>query len=141
MLFAEIKYSKNKKKLNSINKINFKNALIIGLYQCLALLSGFSRSGSTISAGMILGYTREVSARFSFLMSLPIILSAGLYKLLTVNIDEFINIVTLYGFIFSFISGILAIKVLLKFLKSNNLYIFIAYRLILSTIIYLFVIL
>lgn len=139
MFIAEVYYSNKNKKHNDIYEITFKNAFLIGLYQCLALFSGFSRSGSTISGGMLLGYTREVAAKFSFLMSLPVILSAGLYKLLTADPSEFLNISTLFGFLFSFLFGVIAINVLLKFLKSNNLYIFIAYRIVLALIIYVYV--
>jgi undecaprenyl-diphosphatase len=120
------------------SNLNIKNGLIIGCFQCLALVPGFSRSGATISGGLFFGLTREAAARFSFLLSLPIIFGSGLKKVWdlyqggTLASFEFSLII---ASIFAFISGLLAIHFLIKFLKNHSLNYFGAYRIILAIII------
>lgn len=122
-------------------ELNYKSALIIGLFQCFALVPGFSRSGATISGGLFMGLKREVAIRFSFLLSLPIILGSGLKKILDLSqINEGLTLIDvgsplLIASIFAFISGLLAINFLLKFLKNHSLNYFGIYRLILAFII------
>jgi undecaprenyl-diphosphatase len=118
-------------------ELNVKKGFFIGLFQALALFPGISRSGSTISGGMILGLSREEAAKFSFLLSVPIVLSAGIFQLLksyselaVISVDKI-----LIGFIVSFVSGVLAIKFLLKFVRSHSLYPFIIYRIVLAVLI------
>ena len=118
--------------------ISIKKGFIIGLYQCLALVPGFSRSGATISGGLLTGLNREVSVRFSFLLSLPIILGSGLLKLLEVVKSG--DLATqgssiFWASLFAFASGLLAIHFLLKFLKNHSLNWFGAYRIILAIVI------
>jgi undecaprenyl-diphosphatase len=120
-----------KQKPADANNPSVEKGFLIGLFQCIALLPGISRSGSTISGGMLLGFNREVAARFSFLLSIPVVLGAGLYQLLKYH-SELAGISTgiiLVGFFVSFLSGILSIKFLLKFVKTHSLYLFIVYRL------------
>jgi len=122
-------------------EINFKNSLIIGLFQCLALVPGFSRSGATISGGLFTGLKREDAARFSFLLSLPIVLGSGLKKLFDIysagNLAS-IESSLLISCIFAFVSGIIAIHLLIKFLKNHSLNYFGAYRIVLAIVIILF---
>jgi len=117
--------------LKSIEEFTFKDALILGLAQSLAILPGASRSGMTIMAALFLGYKRFDSARISFLMATPIIFGAGILELRKINIHQF-DINLLYGFISSFIFGIISIKFLLNYLKTKNLTPFIIYRVILG---------
>lgn len=138
MYIAQLYSQRYAPKFSSLNKITISKSLIIGFFQSLALFPGVSRSGSTISIGIILGFSKNDSARFSFLMSLPIILSAGLYKLYTTDISNFFTTSVFFGFFFSFISGLFAIKFLLKYLQSHSLYVFILYRLVLAFIIFLY---
>ena len=128
-------------KQNKIVKdVNFVHALIIGLFQSLALIPGISRSGSTISAGLFLGLKRHDSARFAFLFSGPIVALAGLKKFIDVltsgtsigQIDFF-----LVGMISSAVFGYLTIKYFLKYLSTKTLYPFIVYRIILGIILLL----
>jgi undecaprenyl-diphosphatase len=119
-------------------KLSIKKGLYIGLFQCLALIPGFSRSGATISGGLFMGLNREESARFSFLLSIPIILGSGLKKLIEVLKDG--QIVTdglniFVGAFTAFVVGFLVIKFLMKFLKNHSLNIFIIYRIILAFIV------
>ena len=112
--------------------IDFKKGVITGFFQALALFPGVSRSGSTISGGMFLGLDRVAAARFSFFLSIPIILAAGVFQLFDSSITELNPLVLLTGFISAFGSGLLAISFLLRFVRSNPLYVFVAYRVVLA---------
>ena len=130
MFFAE-KLSNWKKD----EPVNLTKALIIGLFQSFALLPGISRSGSTISGGMLFGLNRKKAAKFSFLLSIPIVAFAGAYELYTTiryTQEVFILSSFVVGFLSSFIIGLLAIKFLLKLLQDKGLYVFIIYRVILA---------
>lgn len=133
LMFVAEKASKAKNTL----EINTRTAFLVGVFQALALFPGFSRSGSTISGSMLLGMSREQAARFSFLLSIPIVLVASFFKVIDSYTQLKFDINLLIGFFSSFFVGLLAISFLLKFLKSNRLYVFIAYRLILFAIIIL----
>jgi len=118
-----------------------KKGLWIGFFQALALFPGTSRSGATISGGLILGLTREQAARFSFLLSFPIIFGSGLVKLFglsgeAVAIDASLFIAT----VTSFFVGLAAIHYLLMYLKNHTLSLFIWYRVVLAGIVFLFLI-
>ena len=132
LFFAE-KYSKFRKEMP---KLTIIDSLIIGFAQCLALIPGSSRSGTTITAGLFLGLTRETAARFSFLLSIPAILASGLYELykslsyINGN-DVFILIISC---IFAGVSGYLSIAFLINFLKTRTTMVFIVYRIILGVI-------
>lgn len=112
------------------NVVNTKTGIFVGFIQSLALLPGVSRSGATISGGMLFGLSRETAARFSFLISVPIICAAALFKIISTDWTEStIGILPLvFGFIASFITGLLAVRFLLKYLKKSSLYVFIFYR-------------
>ena len=113
------------------------NGFRIGLFQCLALIPGVSRSGSTISGGLLTGLTRESATRFSFLLSIPIITGSGLLKLVSVlrhPAMDFTKLHLLIGFLFSFFVGYLSIRWLMKYLSHHSLSVFIYYRLALATL-------
>jgi undecaprenyl-diphosphatase len=115
-------------------EVNMKKGFIIGIFQALALFPGISRSGATISGGMLLGLSREKAARFSFLLSMPIVVGAGLLKVYT-SAGELVMLSwepVIVGFVASFISGMLAIGFLLRFVKTHRLYVFIVYRIVLA---------
>jgi len=118
------------KKWKKAKKVGFKESFAIGLFQALALLPGISRSGSTISGGMIFGLNREEAARFSFLLSIPIVVLAGTYGLLTAfqSVKGLGPQVVLSGFFSSFVFGLAAIHFLLGFLRKYSLNAFIVYR-------------
>lgn len=131
ILYLLDKYAQQKRDLK---KINLKDVLIIGLAQAVAIIPGVSRSGATISAGLALGLTRVSAARFSFLLSTPIILGATLSQIPDL-INEGINSGLIWGVIFSAISGYLAIKYLIKFVENYSYKVFFWYRLALAIII------
>lgn len=114
-------------------------ALWIGFFQALALIPGMSRSGMTMSGGLMLGLTREAAARFGFMMAFPVILGSGGKKLF-----DLINSGTLdaniapimWGSIAAFVSGLLAIHFLLKFVRSHSLTVFAVYRILLAAVVF-----
>ncbi|WP_318510861.1 undecaprenyl-diphosphate phosphatase [Photobacterium leiognathi] len=121
-------------------KANWKSALFIGLAQAAAIIPGTSRSGATMTAALYLGFTREAAARFSFLMSIPIILLAGGYlglKLVTgTDPIDFGNLSI--GIAVSFISAYACIHVFLKLVTRLGMTPFVIYRLILGIGLFLF---
>jgi len=122
----------------TIESIQWQDALLIGLGQAMAIAPGLSRSGSTISAGLLLGYHRESAARFSFLLSIPIILGSGAYQFLKVLRGGMqpTQITTLIiGFIAAAVTGYLAIAILLALIKRQGLWPFALYCALLGTLV------
>jgi len=120
---------------NLENSFNFKSALIIGLFQIIALIPGVSRAGITITAGRILGFNRTDSTKISFYLSIPALAGAsaiGIKDLSSENIE--FNFIALIGIFLSFIFSLITIKYFLKFIKKFSFKIFIFYRIILSLI-------
>lgn len=138
--FVLILAEKVGKKQKSQNDVKIVDSLIIGLFQGLALIPGISRSGSTISAGLFLGLTREQSARFAFLLSGPIIAGAGLKKFSEVIFLKPANYdigIFVLGILSSALFGYLTIKYFIIYLTTKNLYPFIFYRLAVGIILLL----
>ena len=118
-------------KVGDIHDITFTTALIMGLMQALALFPGISRSGATISGGMARHLKREAAGKFSFLMSIPVMLAAGIfsaYDMITEvpNLMEFLPIMAV-GFITAMIVGYIAIRWLLRFMANHSLIYFSVY--------------
>lgn len=135
MLLSELLLSKRKE---HVHEISVKTGLVVGMFQALALIPGMSRSGMTISGGIFMGLTREGAARFGFLLSVPIILGSGLKKLIELYGEGALAVIgpeLLLGFLAAFISGLAAIHFLLMFVRTQPLYIFIAYRVLLAAFI------
>ncbi len=130
MWFSDKKGSRKK----VLNDVSLLDAMIIGIAQAIALIPGVSRSGITISTALFLGLKREDSARFSFLLSTPVILGATIFELRKLStMDADLNIF-FSGVITSFLAGIFAINFLLRFLKDHGLEIFVYYRFLLATL-------
>lgn len=113
-----------------LTNIRLSDALVIGITQAIAILPGISRSGSTIAAGLLRGLDRPAAARFSFLMSAPIIFGAGvsqLKDLADVGFGATGSAPLLVGVVAAAITGFLAIRYLLRYLQRHSLYIFAAY--------------
>ncbi|WP_318496183.1 undecaprenyl-diphosphate phosphatase [Photobacterium leiognathi] len=131
---------KRAKQTDDEYKANWKSVLFIGLAQAAAIIPGTSRSGATMTAALYLGFTREAAARFSFLMSIPIILLAGGYlglKLVTgTDPIDFSNLSI--GIAVSFISAYACIHVFLKLVTRLGMTPFVIYRLILGIGLFLF---
>ncbi|MFO7882189.1 MAG: undecaprenyl-diphosphate phosphatase [Kosmotogaceae bacterium] len=124
MLFitAFILFASDKLKGNQLmTNMAFKGAIIIGFFQAFSILPGISRSGATLFAALLIGLNREDAIRFSFLLSLPITLGAGLTQLSRVTID---NVFLFYGFIASFLAGLLGLWLLKKLVIKGKLKLF-----------------
>lgn len=116
--------------------IGWRDVLIIGSFQALALIPGASRSGVTITAGLLVGLSRSTSARFSFLLSLPAVFGAGIYEMykdrheILSTQDDIISIIVasvVSGFV-----GYASIAFLLGYLRKHSTYVFIIYRILLG---------
>jgi len=122
-----------KSQTKNISTLNWKIALFIGIAQAMAIVPGVSRSGITMTAAILLAsMSRESAARFSFLLSGPIIFGAGLFELAEMKT---IGLPFIVGFISAALSGVIAIKFLLNYLTKHGFVIFVWYRLLLAGII------
>lgn len=129
------------KRTRSLDDMYWIDSIIVGLMQILAVFPGASRSGTTISAGLFRGFDRPSAARFAFLMSIPVMVAAGLYELLDIlnmpDLSTFIPVIAV-GFITAAIVGWLAIKWLMKYLSHHSLYIFAGYCAVMGTLILIY---
>ena len=131
ILFATTIY---RQKHTTVTPINSKNALCMGLSQCVALLPGISRSGSTIASGVLSNADPKSVTRFSFFMSIPIILGSLVLEFFNIDIVKVNWLATLAGLIVSFVSGLLAIKLMMKVAEKCNFKWFGAYLILLSLV-------
>ena len=121
------------KKRRDLAAVNWIDATVIGISQALALMPGVSRAGITMTSGLFMGLNRESAAKFSFLLSAPIIAGAGLYKgygLLKHGWPGDERLPFIIGMLTAAVVGFFAIKYLLQYLQKNSFYLFIWYRLI-----------
>jgi len=133
VLFYADKAGKKKKKERDID---FKTAFTIGIFQMLAVVPGMSRSGMTISGGLLMGLERTAAARFSFLLATPIILGATA-KEFPHFISAGIDTDLVLGILVAFGSGYLAIKYMLQYLEKQSYNIFVIYRMLLALFIFI----
>ncbi|HSG25346.1 MAG TPA: undecaprenyl-diphosphatase UppP [Anaerolineales bacterium] len=126
------------KHTKKLTQINWQDALVMGIFQAVSLFPGVSRSGSTISGGMLRGLDRPSAARFSFLMAIPVMVGAGTVAAIdlfaTAGLGEFI-FPLLVGLMTAAIVGYLSIHWLLRFLANHPLYYFSIYLIALTTLI------
>ena len=124
------------KHVRGIEKVTWRDGLIIGFAQALALIPGSSRSGTTITAGLFLGLTREAAARFSFLLSIPAVFASGIYQMTKITPALFSLGVghLIIATVVSGISGYAAIAWLLRYLMKNSTMAFVWYRVALGII-------
>ena len=136
LVFGILLYISDKSKITKKIDTEFTNrsAVIIGLFQVLALIPGVSRSGITITSGRLLGFNRYDSAKISFFLSIPTLTAAsalGVYNIYKEGSPE-LNFLAIIAVIFSFIFSYFTIAIFLNFIKKFSLNIFIIYRIILS---------
>ena len=143
ILFIIIENRKIKGKIENLSVLPYKTALFIGLIQCLALVPGTSRSGSTILGAMLLGLSRTAGAEFSFFLSVPAMVGGSGIKVLqffadgnTFSSEEIV--ILLVGMITAFIVSVLAIKFLLSFIRKHDFKAFGYYRIVLGIIVILY---
>jgi undecaprenyl-diphosphatase len=127
------------RKTDHLDRLTLREALGIGLAQTLALLPGVSRSGVTISAGLFAGLDRESAARFAFLLATPVTALAVLYEAFKLARGEAPGVISIaplvVGVVAAFISGVVSIAVLLRYLRTRSLDIFVVYRLVAAAVV------
>ena len=118
-----------------VGSATLRDAIAIGFGQALALIPGVSRSGSTITVGLLLGFDRAAAARLWFLLSVPAVVLSGLYQLGdALEANQSIGTLLIATF-FAFVSGYVAIAGLLRFLADHTTYVFVAYRVVLGVVV------
>lgn len=131
---------KSRPTTETVDQITYRQALAIGLFQCLSLWPGFSRSGSTISGGVLIGLSHRAAADFTFIMAVPIMLGASLISLyknweyFTLDALPFFAV----GFISAFVFALLCIRFFLQLINRIKLVPFALYRIVLAAVIYFF---
>ena len=130
----------NKRKLTKIKSfkdLSYKTALLIGFFQVLSLVPGTSRSGATILGAIILGTSRNIAAEYSFFLSIPVMFGASALKLVKFGF-KFTNLelaVLIIGMTVAFIVSVIAIRLLIRYIKYNDFKVFGWYRIILSILV------
>lgn len=124
----------------TVEKLTFKDSIIVGFAQCLALLPGVSRSGATISAGLFCGLNREVAARFGFLLAIPAVFASGLFSLPDAfhPVGEGMSASgpqLLVATVIAFVVGFAAVAWFLRFLVRHSMYWFVGYRVMLGIVV------
>jgi undecaprenyl-diphosphatase len=123
-----------------VEQLTWKDSVIVGLAQCLALVPGVSRSGATISAGLFLGLDRELAARFGFLLAIPAVLASGLFSLPDAfhPVSEGMSASgaqLLVASLIAFVVGLAAVAWFLRFLVRHSMYWFVAYRVVVGGVV------
>jgi undecaprenyl-diphosphatase len=141
---ADILLKKKKILIKEEKNISKKKAFFIGIFQAIALIPGGSRSGLSITGGMFSGLHRKIAVKFSFLMSVPLILGAGIFEASSLinqlTQPNFNWIFLIVGFLTALISGLMAIKLLMYLAQRNNFLVFVFYRIILGILILIFLV-
>ena len=141
-LFVE-NLRKKDKEIKSVHAIDLKTALLIGAFQCLSLIPGTSRSGSTILGGILLGVTRSAASEFSFFLASPTMLGASALKLLKFVLEGATATgleigVLITGCVVSFLVSLLVIKGLMAYVKRHDFKVFGIYRIVLGILVVLY---
>ncbi len=128
------------KRVKDLDSLTYTDALLLGFFQMLALVPGTSRSGSTILGGIVIGLQRQVAARFSFFMAIPIMAGASLLKLLKLGFsysaEEYLLLGV--GFVSSFLVSLACIKALIAYVRSHDFSAFGIYRIVLSVVVVMY---
>ena len=131
------------RKIKNINEIDYRTALLMGAFQCLSLIPGTSRSGSTILGGILLGVSRVAASEFSFFMAIPTMLGASALKLLKYVLEGMIPSgmeigVLLVGCIVSFLVSLFVIRSLMEYVRKHNFSAFGVYRIVLGALVLMY---
>lgn len=145
ILFILLENHPKKPKINGIDQLSYKTAVLIGVFQVLALIPGTSRSGSTILGAVFLGCSRAMAAEFSFFLAVPVMLGASLLKILKFAVKVGDGVVAapggfewaimLIGMAVAFVVSLFAIKFLVNFVKKHDFKVFGYYRIVLGIIV------
>ncbi|MEG2429578.1 MAG: undecaprenyl-diphosphate phosphatase, partial [Oscillospiraceae bacterium] len=127
-------------KVKSISEISYKAALLIGIFQVLALIPGTSRSGATIIGALLLGVSRTAAAEFTFFLAVPVMFGGSAFKLIKFGFDfSGAEVFTLLlGMIVAFVVSVFAIKFLMGYIKKHDFKAFGWYRIVLGVILLLY---
>lgn len=138
IIYAENKFRNNNLKTQEL-RVTVKQAIIIGLFQCLAIIPGMSRSASTIIGGWVAGLSTVVAAEFSFFLAMPVMVGMSFLKLLKIggifNLTSLEIISLAVGFIVSFIVALLVINKFIAYLKKKPMKVFAVYRMIFAMVV------
>ncbi len=127
-------------KINGLEELSYKTALMIGLFQLLSLIPGTSRSGSTILGAMLIGSSRFVAAEYSFFLAIPVMFGASLLKMVKFGFSytSYELVILLTGMVVAFVVSVLAIKFLMGYIKKHDFKAFGYYRIVLGVIVALY---
>ncbi|MEA2383578.1 MAG: undecaprenyl-diphosphatase [Solirubrobacteraceae bacterium] len=131
MLFAEARSRRDR----PLREITARDGLLIGLAQALALVPGVSRSGATISAGLLLNFDRAAAARYSFLLSVPAVVLSGLFELRHAGEGNLPIGATAIATLLAFVTGYASIAFLLRYLAHHTIAVFVGYRIVLGVVV------
>ena len=138
MIYAEKKFRNNNRKNDELN-VTPKQAILVGLFQCLAIIPGMSRSASTIIGGWVAGLSTVTAAEFSFFLAIPVMLGMSFLKILKIggiSILTFPEIISLaVGFVVSFIVALAVINKFISYLKKKPMKVFAIYRMIFAVVV------
>ena len=142
LILLELIYKEKEHHAESIEKISYKNAFIIGIFQSIAVIPGVSRSAATIIGALFLGTKRKAATEFSFLLAVPTMMAATGFDIIKSNFSYDINewFILFTGFIGSFIVAVVIVKWFLKFIQTHTFIPFGIYRIVLAILFYFFVI-
>lgn len=138
-------YNKHRRpRVNDLAKLDYKTALIIGIFQVLSLVPGTSRSGATILGGILFGTSRYVATEFTFFLAIPVMFGASMLKMAKFGLHYTLNeiFILVIGMVTAFIVSIISIKFLLNYIKTNDFKAFGYYRIVLGIVViaYLFLV-
>ena len=143
-IIIENKYHNKDSRVNDLNEISYKDALLVGIFQLLALIPGTSRSGATIIGGLLIGLKRSVVAEFTFFLAIPVMAGASLLKILKYIVKVGLSFTSielmtlLVGSLIAFIVSIIVIKFLMNYIRRHDFKVFGYYRIILGIIVLLY---
>jgi undecaprenyl-diphosphatase len=128
------------KQRKTLQELGVRDGLIFGICQAMALIPGVSRSGATISGGLLMGYTREAAARYSFLLAIPAVLASGLFELKEASESGHVAWPqTIFATIVAFAVGYAVISWFMKFITTKSFMPFVIYRLLLGILLFVLV--
>lgn len=124
------------KPLKDLNQLTVRDGLLFGLWQAMALIPGSSRSGATMTGGLFLGYNREATARYAFLLAIPAVMGSGLYELREIGENNYAGWgPTIFATVVSFAIGLAVIAWFMKWVSSRTLMPFVWYRIVAGVVI------
>lgn len=127
------------KERKSLKELGVKDGLIFGFCQAMALVPGVSRSGATISGGLLMGYTREAAARYSFLLAIPAVLASGVFELKDAGEGHVSWGPTIFATVIAFAVGYAVIAWFMKFITTKSFMPFVIYRVLLGILLFVLI--